>query len=206
MFSLFGRVILLLCFSLFLPPASSFASCIVFFARFLLSLCFHLLLLLLFHLLLHLHFANSCSLLMFHLKNSLFIISSCLVSTISYQPTRSPCFYHQVPGMAAMASRVRIQQKGHPEMAVESVPNSTLLSAQTWCLVLGLGYACSWATKSEKNPLSSLVLFVFGLFFPIRDGFSSKRYFNSFKVSNSDQGPWLLAVYWGRMKSQLYGL
>ena len=140
MFSLFGRVILLLRFSRFLPPASSFASCIAFFSRFLLSLCFHLLLLLLFHRLLHLHFANSCSLLMFHLKNSLFIISSCSVSTISYQPTRSPCFYdHQVPGMAAMASRVRIQQKGHPEMAVESVPNSTLLSAQTWCLVFEVG-------------------------------------------------------------------
>ena len=168
MFSLFGRVILLLCFSLFLPPVFSFASCIVFFSRFLLSLCFHLLLLLILHLL-HLHFANSCSLLMFHLKNSLFIISSCLVSTISYQPTRSPCFYHQVPGMAAMASRVRIQQKGHPEMAVESVPNSALLSAQTWCLVLGLGYACSWATKSEKILWAPCV-------------FSSKRYFDMLKV------------------------
>ena len=126
---------------LFSFSSSGFFFCFLycFLSRFLLSLCFHLLLLLLFHLLLHLHSANSSSLLMFHLKNSLFIISSCFVSTISYQPTRSPCFYHQVPGMAAMASRVRIQQKGHPEMAVESVPNSALLSAQTWCLVFEVG-------------------------------------------------------------------
>ncbi len=85
------------------------------------------------------------------------IISSCLVSTISHQPTLSPCVYHPVPGMAAMASRVRIQQKGHPEMAVESVPNSTLLSAQTWW-----GRCWGWVLpavgwkKSERNSFELL--------------------------------------------------
>ena len=160
MFSLFGRVILLLCFSLF--SSSGFFFCFLY--------CFFLSLLIILMLpsstpshsssspssfckFLFSSYVSFEELIVYHFLMFSFYY---FLSTNSFSLFLSSGTWYGLP----MASRVRIQQKGHPEMAVESVPNSALLERTDVVFGAGVGLCLQLGYKIWKNPLSSLCVFL----------------------------------------------